>query len=436
MVIAHNPHNPQIHTFRCIHGLHLFVQTHRMSKNTPRLPALIVTGMILMLAPVLNLCSVGLHAEGSRVYSSAAHGFSLRVANAFTCYQGRYGAREYTTSDLLRKDPLYPELRDADSVFSRSEGGEFAVNDTANALCLRGPYGSYAVVFAAGSSFPSAEEMQSRVLDQVRTEAAENGASADDLLRVTLGEYTLCGLPATTLTLKRPTAKGNGKIADTLFTEIITARCGGKVYGIIMRGSEWMGRDSKTIMRQLFLSVAYGMHITLASSDYTTRRIEGTQVQCEFPTAWSKVFAKRIPFPVPVNDFKQLPASQRASADSIRQECSVLVVQTPTFQCEFFVTDIPVLDSAAWIQTCSRIFDRAQPAAAQDILDRRPAMLQHLEAYERSYSVFRRSDNIRTSWTACRLGTQLLLVRVVAWQREVSAALPVNDIIARCSLVP
>lgn len=421
---------------RRIHGMNLLVHTYRMSTHTQRLPSVLLACVIMMLAPVLNVRGFGLYAEGSRVFTSASHGFSLRVANAFTCSQGRFGAPEYTTSDLLRKDPLYPELRDADSVFSRSEGGEFVLNDTSNALSLRGPYGSYAVVFAAGSSFPSAEEMQTRVLDQVRTEATENGTSADDLLRVTLGEYTLCGLPATTLTLKRPITNGNGKIADTLFTEIITARCGRKVYGIIMRGSEWMGRESKTIMRQLFLSLAYGLHIAIASADYTTHRVEGTQVQCEFPAAWSKVFAKKIPFPVPVKDFKQLPASQGASADSMSQECSVLVVQTPTFQCEFFVTDISVLDSAAWTQTCTRIFDRAQPASAQDILDRRPTMLQHMDALERSYSVFRRSDNIRTSWTACRLGTRLLLVRVVAWQREVSAALPVNDIIARCSLVP
>ncbi|MFM7773325.1 MAG: hypothetical protein ACKO9V_00600 [Candidatus Kapaibacterium sp.] len=395
----------------------------------------VITALVMLM--VMDLCGVLLAAQGSRVLTSAAHGFSLRLPTAYACSQGRYDAQDYASVDFLRRELAYPELREADTSIMKDERGEtFRLDDAANAVTVRGPYGTYAVVFAAGSAFPAIDEIQRRLLEQVHLEAVAGGRKADDLMQMSVGEYTLSGLPALSLTLKRPvpdTARGR---TDTLFTEILTARSGSHVYGVIMRGPEWMGRDAKTMIRQIFLSIVYGLTIAILPTDMVSRVIDGTRVRCEFPSAWTKVFEKKVPFPVPLGDFTPSSSTGGRTDDSNRRESSVLVVQTPTFQCEFFVTGLPDLDSAAWARTSSRIFDRVQPASAQEPLETRPSALAHLDAYERSHSVFRRNDNVRTSWIACRLGAQLLLVRVVAWQREVTAAIPVHDIIARCGVVP
>ena len=397
-------------------------------------PAPCIAALIMVFS---LLSSTPLRADGSRVYTSVAHGYSLRLPNAYACVQGRYDAQDYVSMDLLQRELAYPELREADTSFVKADREDsYRLNDAANAVAVRGPYNTYAVVFAAQSSYPSIEEVQRRLLEQVRQEALATGGNANDLLQTSMSEYTLSGLPALSLTLRRPVPNPASNRTDTLFTEIMTAQSGAHVYGIIMRGPEWMGRDAKTTMRQVFLSILYGMTVTIPPTDFATRTIEGTRIRCSLPTAWTKVFAKRVPFPVPVADFTPSTASRSRAEDSVRQEASVLVVQTPTFQCEFFVTALPALDSAAWAHTCTRIFDRARPASAQDPLDTRPAALTHLDAYEHSYSVFRRSDNVRTTWIACRLDSQLLLVRIVAWQRELTATVPVMDIISRCSIAP
>lgn len=379
--------------------------------------------------------TIRLVADGSQWYESTKHSFSIRVPNAYTCLQGRYDAEEYTSVDFFKREIEHPEVRNTDSILNvLSDGTTKALSDTCNALALRGPYGTYAVVFAAKNSFPSLSELQNRLLDQSIAESKSSGSSAQDLIQFALGEYTLSGLPATTLTIKRPVPNASTQRTDTLFTEIITTNVGTRVYGIIMRSYEFMGRESRTMMRQIFLSLVYGMSITLSPDDYTHHRIEGTPITCDFPAAWTKVFSKSAPFPVPVSDFSPEPGNLTKSEDSARRQSSVLIAQTPTFQCEFFVKEFPAFDSTTWEQTCTKIFDRLQPAAATDPINLYPVSLSHLKAYERSYSVFRRNDNVRTTWIAFHLQSHLVLVRIVAWERELTAIKPVYDIIARCAI--
>ena len=381
------------------------------------------------------LISATLFAGGSRVYISAKHGFTLRLPSAYSCVQGRFYSQDYVTIDFLQRELAQPVVRDADSSFAKADQDDsYSLNDTANAIAVSGPYNSYAVVFAARNTFNPIEEIQRRLLEQVHQEAVATGTNASELLQTSMSEYTLSGLPALSLTLRRPIPNPAYNRTDTLFTEILTAQSGTHVYGIIMRSSEWMGRDAKTTMRQVFLSILYGLTVTIPPTDFTTHTIDGTHIQCNFPTAWNKVFAKRAPFPVPISDFSPSSASGSGANDSARRQSSVLIAQTPTFQCEFFVKEFPAFDSTTWEQTCTKIFDRLQPAAATDPINLYPVSLSHLKAYERSYSVFRRNDNVRTTWIAFHLQSHLVLVRIVAWERELTAIKPVYDIIARCAI--
>ena len=370
-----------------------------------------------------------------RSYAAPHLGFTLSLPEAFSVHQGRYELRDFVSGDFLQTHIDFPSSREPSLKLAPNEKNDaIIVSDSCNALVLYGPYDSYGILFAT-KRFISIDEIHERVLLSART--ASGNQNVENLIRPSMGQYTLCALPANTLSLKRLYKTDGAKETDTLFTEIILSQFSDITYGVIMRSHENMAREANTTMRQIFLSVISGLKIHIAPEHCSSHIMGNTKISFSLPSVWS-VTSRTAPFPMSEADFNGagFVDSSMGTIPSLRRETPMLVVQLPTFQCEIFSHRLSPMDTAAWSSACSRALTTLQPPSALDPLDLRPTALLPFNGFEHSYSMFRRNDYVRTSWLVCRFNAQLLLIRIVAWQREVTAIAPVVDLLSRMSVAP